>query len=389
MVTCRVYGSISEIGKDAWDGLEGTAQPFVGYNYLHALETSGAVGPGTGWLPAYIGAKNDESGRLEGALPAFVKHHSMGEYVFDFSWADAYRRMGKSYYPKLIIAIPFTPVSSPKLLLQRGSDSAAIARALLDFVEQWSRQEGWSSSHALFLKPADLEIFQAQDYLTRIDYHYEWRNPGYRDFDDLLADLTSRQRKKIKRERKRMVEQELEIRVFDGHSLPITLQPWLYRFYAESSLLRGQQPYLNAEFFHTILQSMPESLLIFTAFHNQKPVAMAICYYKQTILYGRHWGCADYFDALHFELCYYCPLEWAIKNGVALFDPGVQGEHKKARGFFPVLRYSAHRLWNPTLHQAVARYLEEERSLIRVFHRQMMQQLPYREQARIMDTMND
>lgn len=337
--------------------------------FLNALETSGCVGAGTGWLPVHL-SLTDAAGKLAGAMPLYLKSHSYGEFVFDWAWADAYRRHGLDYYPKLLTAAPFSPVTGPRLL----GAPYALAEAAVGLVES----TGLSSLHALFVTEAEAQALTDRGWLARTDCQFQWRNRGYRDFDDFLETFTAAKRKKVLRERRRVREAGVEFRVLDGGTLDAPLLDAVYKFYCMTYLERGRRPYLNREFFTTLAATMGRELIVILACHGGEPVAAAICLSDGHALYGRHWGCDRHFHSLHFETCYYQGIEYCLDHGLGRFEPGTQGEHKLARGFEPVLTRSMHWIPDPDFRTAIAEYLARERSLIDAYRDDARRHLPFR-----------
>ncbi|MCK0537262.1 GNAT family N-acetyltransferase [Alcanivorax quisquiliarum] len=354
-----------------------TDYPFLRREWLLALAESGAVAaPGsnddrTGW--------HDISCRAgEGVLPLYRKAHSWGEYVFDHGWADAYARHGLHYYPKLVTAIPYTPVTGPRWRLPQGvSDAAGWLWPRIQEALAAHQASGW---HLLFPDQAAAEALAELPLITRQACHFRWFNRDYQTFDDFLAALVSRKRKSLRRERQRVLEQGLTIQRAAGAAIPAHWWDVFYACYADTYLRRGQSPYLAPAFFRAIREQMGEQLMLTAAFADnpEQPVAMAIYLFDGQGLYGRYWGALQDYDALHFELCYYQGIEFAIEQQLALFDPGVQGEHKLLRGFEPVITRSLHHLVEPAFHQAVADFCEREAHAVLAYRDEARTLLPYR-----------
>lgn len=354
----RLGDGVARIDRDAWDRCAGRDDPFVSHDFLAALENSGSVGRGTGWqsLPILI---EDADGALAGALPAYAKSHSQGEYVFDHSWADAWQRAGGAYYPKLQIAVPFTPVPGPRLLLR----DISVAPQLIAAAEALVARHQLSSAHATFVSPAQIEAFRDADWLIREGLQYHWQNQHYRDFDDFLAALSSRKRKAVRKERA-TAQQGLVIRSLSGAEIREADWDAFWLFYQDTGARKWGQPYLTREFFSLIGETMGERLLLFVAERDRRPIAGALNFIGSDALYGRYWGCSEDVPCLHFELCYYRAIEAAIALGLGRVEAGAQGEHKLARGYVATPTWSAHHIPNAGFRAAVADFLHRERIAI-------------------------
>jgi uncharacterized protein len=353
---------LAEIGKgvsllDAaqWDVLT-AGNPFLSHAFLTALEESGSVGAGSGWSPAPILIR-DRDGALAGALPAYLKSHSQGEYVFDHHWADAFERAGGHYYPKLQIAAPFSPVPGPRLLLR----DAALAPQLIAAAEAVVAQNGLSSAHATFVEESQLSTFSDADWLIRTGSQFHWRNRDYGSFDDFLGALSSRKRKAIRKERA-AAQSAVTIRHFTGAAIRPDHWEAFWQFYQDTSARKWGRPYLTREFFDRIGQTMGDTLVLMIAYSDDRPVAGALNLRGPDCLYGRYWGCSEDIPFLHFELCYYQAIDYAITHGLSRVEAGAQGEHKLARGYEAVPTYSAHYIANPGFRSAVSDFLDRERS---------------------------
>lgn len=354
-LVARLGASVGEFGRDQWDALAGPANPFVSHAFLTAMEDSGSVGEGTGWHPAPLvieGAQGD----LLAALPAYLKGHSQGEYVFDQAWADAYERAGGRYYPKIQIAAPFTPATGPRLLLSDPHYAAPLLRA----AEQLCRQNGLSSAHATFIEPAQLDYFRRAGWLMRRDIQFHWHNRGYADFGDFLAALSSAKRKAIRKERA-AARALVEIRRLSGGEIEPRHWDAFWTFYLDTGARKWGTPYLTRSAFDLLAERMGDSLLLVLAFADGEPVAGALNFIGENVLYGRYWGCSRDIRFLHFELCYYQAIEAAIAMRLGRVEAGAQGPHKLARGYDPVETVSAHWIADPGLRTAVADYLVRER----------------------------
>ena len=351
----RVAPSVGAIAADQWDRLAGPDNPFMSHAFLTALEDSGSVGPGTGWSPAPI-VIEDARGHLHAALPAYLKDHSQGEYVFDHAWADAWHRAGGRYYPKLQIAAPFTPATGPRLLLE----DEAYAAPLLHAAERLCEQHGLSSAHATFIEPGQRRLFERAGWLLRNDIQFHWENRGYRSFHDFLAQLSSRKRKDLRKERAR-AQAGIEIRHLSGADLRPEHWDAFWAFYQDTGARKWGHPYLTRPAFDLFGERMGSQVLLVLAHEQGEPIAGALNFIGGDALYGRYWGCTRDKPFLHFELCYYQAIDAAIARGLARVEAGAQGGHKLARGYEPVRTWSAHWLADPGFREAVADFLERER----------------------------
>ena len=351
----RVAPGVGAIPAAQWDALAGRGTPFVSHAFLTALEESGSVGPGTGWDPAPI-VIEDARGTPLAAMPAWLKSHSQGEYVFDHAWADAWHRAGGRYYPKLQIAVPFTPATGPRLLLADEAYAAPLLRA----AETLCAQNGLSSAHATFIEPGQRHLFERAGWLLRNDIQFHWHNRGYGSFEDFLADLSSRKRKDLRKERAR-AQEGVEIRHVSGGDLRPEHWDAFWVFYQDTGARKWGQPYLTREAFDLFGERMAERILLVLAFVDGAPIAGALNFVGEDALYGRYWGCTAERPFLHFELCYYQAIDAAIARGLARVEAGAQGGHKLARGYEPVPTWSAHWLADAGFREAVADFLERER----------------------------
>lgn len=371
------FDRLESIPRVRWDGLSAPDFPFADYDYLLALEQSGSVGPHTGWQPRYLAAT--EGDRFLAVLPLYAKTHSYGEYIFDWSWAEAYLRYQVPYYPKLVSSIPFTPASGPKLLFADGAHREALAAELIaaSVAEMEAHQQ--SSFHALFLTQQETDYFARAGMMIRHSYQYHWINRGYADFEAFLAALKPRKRKQIVRERAQLEEEGLTLRAVTGEAITEAHAQLFYRFYLSTITKRQAIPYLRPEFFSLAFASMRDRIVLFLAEAAGETVAGSLCYFKGDTLYGRYWGATREVRNLHFELCYYQPMEWAMTRRLARFEAGAQGEHKLARGFLPTLTYSAHWIRHPGFRDAIAQFIEEEKSAIATLFDEMKPHSPFTE----------
>jgi hypothetical protein len=367
-IIAKIASGVSGLNADAWDRL-GTDDPFLSHAFLSALEDSGSVGPGTGWTPAPI-LVEDDAGHLFAAAPAYLKSHSQGEYVFDHGWADAWERAGGQYYPKLQVAIPFTPVPGRRLLGSRPQQ-------LLTAIEAVTVQNDISSAHITFVDDAGAAECARRDWLIRLGVQYHWFNRSYSNFDDFLATLTSRKRKSLRKERVAALE-GLEVRILRGDEIGPVEWDAMWSFYQDTGSRKWGRPYLTREFFDLVGDRMGNSVLMFLACRNGLPIAGALNFVGNHTLYGRYWGCTEEVPFLHFELCYYQAVEWAIDHGLKCVEAGAQGEHKVARGYEPVITRSAHFIPNKSFRNAVAEFLEAEREGVSAEMEWLRRELPYR-----------
>ena len=372
----RIVDRIGEVDARRWNALGVAAYPFLRHEFLHALEAEDCLGERYGWLPRHVTLWAAD-GELMGAAPLYLKFNSYGEFVFDWSWADAYQRNGLRYYPKLVSASPYTPATGPKLLIHPDAPADTGTRLIAAALEL-ATQLGVSSLHWLFTTGAETDALERQGLMRRVGCQFHWHNPGYADFDTFLATLTSAKRKNIRKERQRVAESGIDFRLLNGATA--TEQDWAtFQGLYESTFERhGGIPTLSLGFFQSIAASMPDDVLLLLAEHGQRTVAAAFCLVGEDTLYGRHWGCREHFDKLHFEACYYQGQEYCIRQGLSRFEPGAQGEHKVPRGFLPTQTLSAHWIADERFGQAIARHLEHERDGMRDYMRQMQARSPYR-----------
>ncbi len=371
--------AIGDIAPAAWDGLNGSEQPFLRHAYLAALESSGSVGAGSGWTPCPVTVESDE-GDLLAAIPLYEKHDSNGEFIFDWNWAEVYAARGRDYYPKLVVAVPYTPVPGPRLLIARHTDDT-VRETLIAHLIDWADAREVSSLHWLFLPPQELPALEAHDCLVRTGCHFEWHNPGVSNFDDWLATLSSARRKTIRRERRRVHEAGIHCAWLSGAELDANILATVYGLYAANYHAHGMRPYLTPQFFSTLAATLPGALTVCLARRGNETVAGAIFLESGTTLYGRYWGAFEWVNSLHFEVCYYQGIERALSRGYTRFHPGVQGEHKLLRGFEPTLHYSAHWLRDVDFRHAVSGFLARERTAVSAYAEAAGNYLPYRKSA--------
>jgi hypothetical protein len=362
----RMVDGLTEVDRAAWDSVANPPgrvfDPFLSWDFLEALEATQAAQPETGWTPAHLLVEG-AAGTLKAAMPLYAKTHSQGEFVFDHSWADAYYRAGGEYYPKLLCAVPFTPVTGRRLLTPPGPDEIRLQRALLAGAVQLAEQNGFSSLHVNFLQPDMAAALQQDGLLIRTDQQFHWQNDRYGSFDDFLAVLSSAKRKNLRKERAK-AQNGLRFEHVTGDA--ITEGHWdaFYDFYVDTGQRKWGSPYLNRETFSVLGERMAEHILLIFAMDGDRPIAGALNMIGGEALYGRYWGCIEQRPMLHFETCYYQAIDYAIANGLKTVEAGAQGGHKLARGYGPVTTYSAHWIAHPGLRDAIHDYLEREREAV-------------------------
>jgi len=380
----EVVQRIADIPAPAWDACANPDpafyNPFISHGFLKALEDAGTVGGRTGWTPRHLVLKNT-SQTVVGCAPCYLKSHSQGEYVFDHSWADAYARAGGRYYPKLQIAVPFTPVPGRRLLVRPGPDAEAsealLAAAAVEIVERGNL----SGLHVTFASEAEWNRLGARGFLQRTDQQFHWRNAGYGSFDDFLASLASRKRKAVRKERAEAVASGLAIEWVRGRE--ITEAHWddFFAFYMDTGSRKWGRPYLNRKAFSLIGAATGEACLLMMARRGGRAIAGSLHMIGGDCLFGRYWGAIEHHPCLHFELCYYQAIEFAIAHGIARVEAGAQGDHKLARGYLPTRTYSAHYIADPALRRAIADYLVRERAYVEAASEQLTEYAPFRKAA--------
>ena len=371
-VTARIVRAVSELPAAEWDALTDGTNPFMRHAFLSAMEKSGSVGGRSGWTPLPVLIDNPD-GCLAAALPAYLKQHSQGEYVFDHSWADAWQRAGGAYYPKLQIAAPFTPATGPRLLTR----DPAYAAPLLAAAEKLCELHDLSSAHATFVEPEQIPLFEAAGWLIRSDIQFHWHNRGYASFDDFLNALSSRKRKAIRKERA-AAQEGVEIRSFSGADIQPGHWDAFWQFYQDTGSRKWGRPYLTRAAFDLFGESMGEDIVLMLAFVGDTPIAGALNFLGKEALYGRYWGCTFDKPFLHFELCYYQAIELAIERGLSRVEAGAQGPHKLARGYEPVQTFSAHWIADPGFRAAIEDFLERERAGVAQDQQFLGERTPFR-----------
>jgi len=375
----QVFHSLREVAPESWNRLIGDAFPFAEYDYLLALEEGHCVGIEPGWEPRYLTLW--EGKQLQAACYLYRKTNSNGEYIFDWDWANAYQRYGQRYFPKLTSAVPFTPATGPKLLVAAdASNPRELQQQLLASALELVQQEGCSSLHFLFIPAEEREIYEAAGLLLRHSFQFHWQNQGYSSFEDFLSRLRSKRRKEILRERRQVQEQGLEVILLRGEEIEPKLCRVMYDFYLTTIDRKWAMPYLSYEFFQYIFTHFRDQLVLALARKQGRWVAGTINYHKGPNLFGRYWGCRQDFRSLHFELCYYRLIEYAIEQGVQRFEAGAQGAHKIQRGFLPNLTYSAHWIAHPAFHRAIGEFIGEEKRSIQSNIEDNPELSPYRQE---------
>jgi hypothetical protein len=368
-VVITLHAGLDEIGQPDWDACacpeaaDGSrpADPFTTWRFLRALEESGSVGTGTGWVPRHLAAR--KGGQVIAAVPLYLKSHSQGEYIFDHNWAHAYERAGGRYYPKLQIAVPFTPATGRRFLTRPGHAAGGMT-ALVQGALRIAAENGLSSLHVTFCTEAEAKAGAGLGLLPRASQQFHWQDRGFGDFEGFLGSLSSRKRKMIRKERE-------TARSFGGSIVALTgdaIEPWhwdhFWQFYQDTGARKWGQPYLTRAFFDHAQESLRDDILLVLAVRDGRPVAGALNFIGRDTLFGRYWGASEHHPCLHFELCYYQAIDWALAHGLSRVEAGAQGEHKLARGYLPVVTRSLHWIADPGFRDAVARYLEAERAAV-------------------------
>lgn len=368
--------AINEIDSKSWNKLAGDNYPFMRHEFLLALEESGCVSAKTGWQPMHL-LVSDDKGLIAG-MPLYLKSHSRGEFVFDHQWVYAYGQHGRDYFPKWLTAIPFTPCQGLRIAMRDKADQELVARKLVDFIKAASEQNSISSWHCLFPVRGQLEALRKQGLYIREGVQFQWFNKGYASFDDFLATLSSAKRKMLKRERRKVTEQGVEMIHLSGHEVSERQWQVFYDFYSTTYFKHGMSPYLNLDFFLMCAASMGNKMLMVFALNDGDYVGAALSFIGNDTLYGRYWGCREEFNVLHFEACYYQGLDYCIANGLQRFDSGAQGEHKIARGFEPITTYSAHWFQDERFGKAIGQFLAREKVAVQNYREDAADYLPFK-----------
>jgi uncharacterized protein len=372
----RFLQTISDISAEQWNALTGNDYPFLRHEFLLALEQSGCVSASQGWQPHHLLIEHQQ--QLVAVMPLYLKQHSYGEFVFDHAWANAYYQNGLAYYPKLLNAIPFTPCSGPRIAFT-GIEPSALAAFVAAILQEEAQRLDASSWHCLFSDTTQSAFWQASGADQRIACHFHWFNNGYTDFEAFLQACQPRKRKELKRERNKVREQGISMQRLETQQITAEHISQFYLFYqCTNAKYNGHGGYLSEDFFQQLLTSMPEQMLMVFAYHNGQCIAGALNFFSSSTLYGRYWGCLQEHDFLHFETCFYQGIEFCIEKGLAVFDPGAQGEHKIKRGFVPILTESYHWLAHPQFRHAVQRFLGSEQQAVLAYQQEMRALLPFK-----------
>ncbi|RED49819.1 hypothetical protein DFP90_105191 [Aestuariispira insulae] len=358
--TIATHASIAEIDPADWDACAGADNPFVSHAFLKALEESGSVRPDTGWGPHHLSLRGPDQ-RILAVAPLYLKGHSHGEYVFDWGWADAYERAGGQYYPKLLSAVPFTPVTGPRLMVRHDGETGLAKKALASGMMQLSERYGLSSIHINFLEDQDMDLLEELGFLRRTGMQFHWHNDGYESFDDFLDALASRKRKSIRKERDKVKAAGIEMKRLTGDELKPHHWDHFYQFYIDTYDRKWGAPYLTRAFFDILQARMADKTLLVMAYRDDHPIAGALNLIGSDTLYGRNWGCDGNYKFLHFEACYYQAIDFAIERGLKRVEAGTQGQHKLQRGYLPTPTWSAHWCPDPSFTRAIERFLIQER----------------------------
>ena len=379
----RILNSLEGIEPTSWNNLQpgDCVNPFVTHEFLYAMEKSGSATSQTGWLGQHL-ILEDDNGTMLGALPCYLKNHSQGEYVFDHGWADAFERAGGNYYPKLQCSVPFTPATGPRFLVPQCEGREVRIMALARGLQQLCERMEVSSAHITFMEKDEWELAGNQNYLKRKDQQFHWLNHDYKTFDDFLAALSSRKRKNIKKERRTALDDNgISIELLKGDKITERVWDRFFAFYNDTGARKWGQPYLTREFFSLIDKTMPERTLLMMAKREDQYIAGAINFIGDDCLYGRHWGFLEDHPCLHFEICYYQAIEYAITQGLKRVEAGAQGSHKLARGYIPVTTHSAHWITHPGLRDAVADYLVHERREVDRHNEILSEHAPFKKES--------
>jgi predicted N-acyltransferase len=380
----RVIGSVADIARSDWDACAnppgGEYNPFISHDFFSSLEAAGTVGGRTGWLPQHL-VMDGADGKPAAIVPAFLTSPSMGEYVFDHGWADAYERAGGRYYPKVQVSVPFTPVPGRRLLVRADGDAGRNRRLAANAAIALAKRHDASSVHVTFATEEEWALLGDNEFLRRTDQQFHFINEGFRDFDDFLAALTARKRKVLKRERRDALAGGIEVEHITGAALTEAVWDSFFAFYMDTGSRKWGRPYLNRRFFSIVGERMADKILLILARRGRKPIAGALNFIGSDALYGRHWGAVEEHPFLHFELCYYQAIEWALAHGLRRVEAGAQGEHTLARGYRPVTTYSAHWIADPHFRRAVADYLVRERRQVESDGEALAEMMPFRREG--------
>ncbi len=381
MIEARFHDAIDEIPQAAWDALRPDDNPFVAHAFLAGLERHGCICARTGWRPHHLGLYDGH--RLLATAPLYLKGNSHGEFVFDWSWASAHARHGLDYYPKLLCAVPYSPVTGPRLLAGSGADADALRRVLAQAIQTEAARLGLSSAHLNFTNAADAAAMVGSDWLGRSDWQFHWTNRGWRTFDEFLAAMSHKKRKNIRQERARVLRADVRCEVRHGDELVDEDWRVLHGFYVSTFDEKGNYPALTLGFFRHLGAAMPRNVVAILCVRGSVAVAGALLLRSSSTLYGRYWGCREQIEGLHFEACYYRGIEYCLREGLSTFEPGAQGEHKIARGFLPERTHSFHWIADPRFRMAIAEALRQERHELDAYRAEILEHSPF---ARKRDT---
>lgn len=385
-LTLRAFTDLSGVNPADWDGLDHGASPFLEYGFLRALERSGSIGKGSGWQPFYLAAYRDgqgADGELLGAVAAFIKGHSYGEYIFDWGWAHGAEQAGIGYYPKLVVAAPVTPATGQRILLKPGlpdEERDQVRLALIQFVRELADETKCSGIHWLFCTQEEQEVLSRLGFAARASFQFHWHNPGYDDFDDFLSRLASRKRKQLRKERRKAQAAIDGLQMIEGGDLSKAQVDAMDRFYRQTTFTYGGRAYLRPGFFHALIEEFPERVRFNEARRNGECVAGSLFFETERGLYGRYWGCDEDVEFLHFEAAYYAGMDRCIERKIPLFEAGAQGEHKLLRGFRPCRTYSAHWIRHPGLFSAVRDAVANEAVAVERRIRGLSEYLPFKQE---------
>ena len=371
--------SIKDLPEHSWNRLAHSHGPFLRYEFFAALENNNCTNADTGWSPHHLAVYAGENGPVVAVVPLFIKTHSYGEYVFDWSWADAYYRNGLEYYPKLVTAIPFTPSSESRILIDEAVDQEEILSAIVKAIISEAKRLGASSWHVLFPKKEESASLNTNNIHQRQGTQFHWFNKGYLDFDHFLDSFSSRKRKNIRKERSRVIEGGFSFQRIEGAQITTSMWKQFYEFYQNTYRVRGQEGYLTQSFFEALSTSMPESIVLIVALKEGEVVAGALSFKDSNRLYGRYWGCREEYQFLHFETCYYQGIDYAIEHSLTGFDSGAQGEHKIQRGFEPIATYSNHWIHDERFETAIVDFLKQESAHVEQYRQSARSLLPFKE----------
>ncbi|MBC3765083.1 GNAT family N-acetyltransferase [Neptunicella marina] len=375
-ISIQLVSDISSLPRQQFNCLERHGYPFLTHDFLQALEQQHCVGGNSGWQAQHLAIYQQQ--QLIAFVPVYQKSHSYGEYVFDFSWADAYAHHGLDYFPKLVAAIPFTPVPGPRLITVAGLDSDTLNK-LYQQIDLWFSQQPYSSLHWLFIPESQIPILQQHGYAIRHSVQFHWFNHDYQQFDDFLARCNSRKRKMMRKERQKVTLAGVTVSRVSGQDLSAEHMRQFYHCYCATYLKRsGHSGYLSEGFFLQCQQQMADNMLLVMAHRDEELIASALFFFDDNNLYGRYWGALEEVDALHFECCFYQGIEFCIERGISIFNPGTQGEHKILRGFEPSWCYSAHKLQHADFQHAIANFVIDEHKQLQLYHQQASSLLPYK-----------